>query len=209
MNELSPARLWLMRAGFVLLTALIIFYQLLPLDTAPVDLFTTDLVPLAASDSSDARLERLLHLSDPRRWIGPDLLLGFAMAWSLRRPEYVPAILLAGIFLLADMLLQRPPGLLALLTLVGCENLKMRERGLRDATFVAEWIAVAFVMVSIFIANRIILSLLLVDTAPWGLSLIELGMTLLFYPLIAGVTHGLMGVRKTAPGELDSKGQRA
>ena len=53
----------------------------------------------------------------PRSLAGPDLLLAFAVAWCLRRPEFVPPLALALAFLLADLLLQRPPGLWALLAL--------------------------------------------------------------------------------------------
>jgi rod shape-determining protein MreD len=48
MNDQSQTRLWLMRAAFVLLALLILFFHLLPLDTTP------------------------------SRWAGPDLVLGFA-----------------------------------------------------------------------------------------------------------------------------------
>ncbi|UWR22084.1 rod shape-determining protein MreD [Sulfitobacter sp. S190] len=179
MNDLSPLRLWVMRLAFVLLALVNLFFHLLPLETTP------------------------------RSWASPDLLLGFALAWSMRRPEYVPAISLTLVFLLTDLLLQRPPGLWALLALVACENLKSRSRSIRDATFGAEWIAVATRLIAIMLGYRIVLGLTLVAPPPWQLSLIETGMTILFYPLIVVTTHALMGVRKAAPGELDALGQRA
>ncbi len=102
MNELSPFRLWLMRAAFLLLVVAVLFFHLLPLETSP------------------------------RRWAAPDLILGFACAWCLRRPEYVPAVSLAALFLLTDLLFQRPPGLWATLALIGCEYLKTSGRSLRE-----------------------------------------------------------------------------
>tara|TARA_R110002124_G_scaffold133938_2_gene296426 strand:- start:83 stop:622 length:540 start_codon:yes stop_codon:yes gene_type:complete len=177
-NDLSQTRLWAMRAAFLLLTLVILFFQLLPMETTP------------------------------RAWAGPDVLMCFACAWSLRRPEYVPALGLALAFLLSDLLLQRPPGLWALLALVGCENLKSRGRSLRDGGFAAEWLTVATILVLIMVANRVVLALLLVDIPRITLSLSELGMTLLFYPVIVAITHGLMRVRKSAPGDLDALGQR-
>lgn len=178
MNDISVIRLWLMRAAFLALAILIIFFHLLPLDTTPT------------------------------RWAGPELLLCFACAWSLRRPEYVPAIGLAAAFFLSDLLLQRPPGLLAALALIGCENLKSRGRNLRDASFAMEWFTVSMIIAAILLANRIILAIALADVPRLSLSISELGMTLLFYPLVVAVTHWLMGVRKTAPGDLDALGQR-
>lgn len=178
MTDLSQTRLWLMRASFILLTLIIIFFHLLPLETTP------------------------------RRWSGPDLLLGFACAWSLRRPEYVPAVSLAIAFLLTDFMLQRPPGLLAVLALLGCENLKSRARSLRDANFAAEWITVSVVILSITIAYQIILALALVDRPGWSLILTQLGMTMLFYPALVAITHFGMGIRKAAAGDLDALGNR-
>jgi len=178
MTDLSRSRLWLMRAEFVALVLVILFFHLLPLETTP------------------------------RNWAGPDLILAFACAWGLRRPEYVPALFLAGVFLLADLLLHRPPGLWAVLALIGVENLKSRGRNLRDASFAAEWVSVAIVVSLVIFGNRFLLGLALLPTPTMTLNLTELAMTLLIYPLIVLVTHGIMGVRKTAPGDLDALGKR-
>ncbi|MFK7837661.1 MAG: rod shape-determining protein MreD [Sulfitobacter sp.] len=178
MNELSQTRLWLMRASFLLLTLVILFFHLLPLETTP------------------------------RRWAGPDVLLCFALAWSLRRPEYVPSIVLALAFLLADLLLQRPPGLWAMLALIGCENFKSRSRSLRDANFAAEWITASLLIVAVMLAYRVILGLVLVEVPSLALSISELALTLLAYPAVVAITHFTMRVRKASAGELDALGQR-
>ena len=178
MNELSAAKLWSMRAAFVLIALANLFFYLLPLETLP------------------------------RSWAGPDLLVAFACAWSLRRPEYVPPLLLACVFLLTDLLLQRPPGLWALLALLACENLKGRALTLRASTFPAEWLSVLIVLISIVVANHVILAVLLVPTPPLGLTVSQLLTTILIYPLIVLITHAAMGVRKAAPGDLDANGAR-
>lgn len=179
MTEQTATRLWGMRLTFGLIVCIILFFHLLPLETSP------------------------------RRWVGPDLLLGFACAWSLRRPEYVPTVALAGLFLLADLLLFRPPGLWALLALLACEHLKTRARSLRDGSFANEWLTVCIVMACVAVGYRVALTLTLVDLPGTGLALFELVMTMLFYPLVVGVTHFLLGVRKAAPGELDAGGGTA
>lgn len=210
MDELSPARLWLMRIVFTALALLIVFFHLLPIDTQPVSLFAPELSPpLATIDPAEARLRALLDQGTRRILVGPDLLIAFAFAWSLRRPEYVPTLMLAVIFLLSDLLLQRPPGLWALLALLACENLKGRSRSLRDATFGAEWIAVAVLLTGILLVNRFVLSILLIQPPQLRLSLLELGITILIYPAVVFVTRSVMGVRRAAPGELDSLGGRA
>ena len=174
MNEQTLTRIWGMRLTFALIVCIVLFFHLLPLETRP------------------------------QRWVGPDLVLGFAFAWSLRRPEYVPVGLLAGLFLLSDLLLFRPPGLWAALALIACERLKYRARSLRDGSFANEWLTVCVMMAGVAIGYRLILMVSLVDLPPFGLSVFELVMTMLFYPLAVGVTHGLLGVRKAQPGELDA-----
>ena len=198
-----------MRGAFIMLALLIIFFHLLPIDTQPVGLFSPKLFPpLDTIDPAEARLRALLDHGTNRLWVGPDLLIAFAFAWSLRRLEYVPLVLLALLFLLSDLLLQRPPGLWALLALMACENLRNRSRSLRDSTFGAEWIAISLLLVGILLMNRIVLSVLLVTPPQLRLSLLELGMTILFYPGTVFITRMVMGVRRAGPGELDSLGGR-
>jgi len=171
MAELSTSRLWLMRAAFPGLALVIMFFQLLPLDTVP------------------------------RRWAAPDLLIALAFAWSLRRPDYVPIISLALVMLMADLMLQRPPGLLAMLLVLGCEYLKTQTAGLREASFAGEWAAVSMVFVGITVLNRLILLIVAVQPAPLGLSLIQMVLTIAIYPAVVFVSQSLMGVRKPAPGD--------
>lgn len=176
MIEQSGARLWGMRLGFALIVCVILFFQLLPLDTSP------------------------------RWWVGPDLLLAFACAWSVRRPEYVPGLGLAVLFLLADLLLFRPPGLWAVIALLACEHLKSRARGLRDSSFANEWLSVSITMTVLAVSYRAALTMTFIDVPGFGLAVFELLMTVLFYPVAAAVTHWVLRVRKPGPGELDANG---
>ena len=178
MNDLSQTRLWLMRGGFLLLTLVILFFHLLPLETTP------------------------------RRWAGPDLLLCFALAWSMRRPEYVPAPALAAAFLLADLLLQRPPGLWALLVLLSCEFLKSRMPPQRETPFLGEWSAVAVIVLSITVINRLVLGLLGVEQAHIALIFVQAIMTLVAYPLVVLVSQSAFGVRRLTPAEIETLGAR-
>lgn len=179
MSDAASSRLWTMRLSFVALVLAILFFHLLPLQTATGGL------------------------------IWPDLLLTFALAWSVRRPEYVPAGLLALMFLMADLLLQRPPGLWAALALIACEQLKAQSRSLRDASLATELVSAALWIVGIGIAYRVILAILLVDVPPLAPALIQIVVTAVAYPLVVAVTHTLMGVRKATPGDIDGKGVRS
>jgi rod shape-determining protein MreD len=179
MSGSTAPRLWMMRMGFALLVLTILFFHLLPLQTATGGL------------------------------IWPDLILAFALAWSVRRPEFVPAVLLAGAFLLADLLLQRPPGLWALLALIACERVKAQSRTLRDASLATELASVTLWIIGVGLGYRIVLALLLVDMPPIGPALIQIAVTVLAYPLVIGLTHTLMGVRKAAANDIGGKGARS
>ncbi len=170
----NPRRPWFMRSVFFILCMALLFVQLLPLDTVP------------------------------KVWAAPELVVVVTFAWVLRRPEYAPPVLIALIFLLADLLVQRPPGLWAALVLLGSETLRNRAPGLRDLTFPVEWLTVSTTLVIMTLGYRILLGITVVDQAPLGLSLIQLVMTLIAYPLVVLVTRTVFGVRKMAPGDVDA-----
>jgi len=177
-KDLSLTRLWGMRLLFALLIVTILFFHLLPLDTLP------------------------------RPWAGPNWILAFAFAWALRRPEFVPIWALAILFLLTDMLLQRPPGLWAALAVFACESLKLRARSLRDSGFASEWFAVCAMILGIVLAYRFALMITFSPLPSLGLMLFEMIATMLAYPAAVAISYGLMGVRKAGPGDFDTLGGR-
>lgn len=168
------SRKWKMRFLYMVLVMAVLYVQLLPLQTLP------------------------------RNWAGPDFIVLLTVAWAARRPEYTPAVSVAGMTLLADFVLLRPPGVMAAVMVGARQVLKRQESGLRDSTFMAEWATVSVVLVGVLIANRLILALFLVDQAPFGLSMIQLGFNIAAYPLVALASRFVMGVRKIVPGETDS-----
>ncbi len=178
MIDPSPWRLWTMRGAYIGLGLALILVQLMPLE------FT------------------------PRRLAPPDYLICITFAWAVRRPEYVPALAIALLMLLADFLFQRPPGLGAALVLGGAEMLKRQARGLRDQPFVMEWLSVAIVVAGVFLAYRMLAALFMVPQAPLALTLIQLAGTVLVYPLVVLLSWAMLGLRKSAPGEVDTLGHR-
>lgn len=177
MAENSPARLWGMRATYVGLALLICFLHLLPMQVLPY------------------------------RLAGPDWLTALTFAWALRRPSYVPMLSIAAILLMADLLFQRPPGLWALLVLLAAEWLKPRGRQVRENTFVAEWLTAATVLFFITVIYRLVLALLIVTPGMLSLWLMQYGMTVAAYPLVAGLSYLILGVRRSTPGEYDHTGR--
>lgn len=170
---------WLFRAGLLGFAALIFFVRLLPIDLGS------------------------------GRFPGPELVLCLSFAWTLRRPDFVPTPMLALIFLIADMLFQRPPGLWPALVVLGHEFLRGREALTRDLPFAIEWGLVAVVMAAMVVANRMVLGFFLVPQPALGLELIQLLMSFAAYPAVVFLSSQVLGVRRLLPGERRELGERA
>lgn len=179
MAELGRARVWAMRTLFVGLSLVVVFFALLPLETTPSN------------------------------WAAPDILTALVLAWSVRRPEYVPALLVASVMLLADLMFQRPPGLWAVLVLLASETLKPRERAQLVENFTIEWMRFAGFVIGMTLAYRLILVILLVEPGPLVLTMTQTLGTILAYPVVVLISWGLFGIRRPAPGDVDAMGYRA
>lgn len=151
---------------------------------------------------------RMLPLGSTAMVPGPDLLLALACAWIMRRPDYLPALLIALVVLVEDMLLHRPPGLWAVAVVLGTEYLRSRQNVLRDVGFALEWATVGAVMLAMLVVTRILMTLTMTSLPSLGLSLIQLLATVAAYPVVAAVSHWVFGVRKPATGQVDMLGRR-
>ncbi|MCX7300139.1 MAG: rod shape-determining protein MreD [Rhodobacterales bacterium] len=178
MAEAASARIWSKRLTFGLIAFGIVFMQLLPLNTVPM------------------------------LWAMPDLLLVFTMVWVARRPDFVPVLVIAIVFLMADLLFQRPPGLMTAMVVLATETVRARAIRLRNAPFSLEWFTVALAIAGITVGNRLVLAVVMTPQAPLGLTLIQMLMTILAYPLIVALAHLVFGVSRPAPGEVNALGQR-
>lgn len=178
MAEAPSTRIWFNRAVFVALAFVIIVVQLVPLDMRPVI------------------------------WASPDILLAATLAWVARRPDYLPVAVIAAVFLLTDLLFQRPPGLWAALVVLLTEAVRKRARGIRNMPLLLEWGTIAFGIVAITLINRLVLAVVMTAQPPLGLTLIQMIATILSYPLVVLVAYAIFGVSRPAPGEVDGRGHR-
>ncbi len=152
---------------------------------------------------------RILPLNAvPARFPGPDLILCLTLVWVQRRPDYVPALLIAGVLLVDDLLSMRPPGLWTLIVLLGTEYLRSRETTLRDIPFALEWLIAGAVITAMTVVNGLLLALFLVPQAGPGLTALHAVATIAAYPLVVLATIFAFGLRKAAPGEVDALGHR-
>jgi len=179
MNNISRTRLFTMYLIYLGITFLILFFQLIPLN-----LF-------------------------PEAWVGPDILLGVTHAWVTRQPDFVPILLVTVSFLLADFLLQRPPGLFALLVVIGTEYIKSHVNGLRYASFIEEWITAGFAITFIIVAFWCVQAVVGIGQAPFTMSLLHIVATIITYPAILLGSHIFFGIRKSPSHSDDSMGRRS
>jgi rod shape-determining protein MreD len=134
---------------------------------------------------------------------GPDLLLALTLAWLLRQPAVVPLGAILAVFLLADFLFQRPPGLWTLLVILTCEILRRRRLTMTEFPFLLEWSAFAGAVLAMIVAERMLLSMLFIDAPPLGLSLAHAIVTAAIYPVVVGISKFLFGLRKIGPAEAE------
>ena len=179
MDDLTLGQRWAFRALFFLLIACIAFAQLLPLDPGPGGL------------------------------PGPDVMLLLTLAWLLRRPEAVPVTMIALLFLMADFLFMRPPGLWAVIVVIMTEMIRSRASGFRDMSFVVEWLMIAAFITVGTLAHVILQAVFFVDQPALGQTLIRLLATVLCYPLVVAFGARSFGLRKPVSGEFNPLGVRS
>ena len=170
----ASIKIWIYRAGFVLLALLLTFGELLPLNTKPIT------------------------------WVMPDVLLCLTFACCVRRPKYVPMIFIAAVFLFQDLLLNRPPGLFAALVLMAAEWLKRRSLRSEEFSFLREYLSVLLALIVIFSCFRWAHGLALLPLPQPYLTFSELLSTALFYPVIVLLAQAVLKIRRPGIGDIEA-----
>lgn len=178
MVEGQVQRAWVYRGLFLLVALVLLFIRILPLGSVAGD------------------------------WPGPDILLCLVFAWATRRPDYLPVWLLAGVLLLEDLVLMRPPGLWTALVIVAVEFVRSRVALTRELAFMAEWALVAGLMVGLLLAYRMVFTVSFLPQPGFGFAMMQTLWSILCYPLVVGASRIAFDLRKPATGEVDSYGRR-
>lgn len=154
-------------------------------------------------------LTRLVPLSTGASgWPGPDLLMCLTIAWVLRRPDLLPVGVVAGVALLADLLLQRPPGLWAGLVVLGTEYARGRSLPGQEPSFSGEIALFAVLFTAMIGAQWLVLAVFMVPQPALLAMLAQVPLTVLAYPLVVLLlSHGL-GIRRVAEGGRGLSGHR-
>lgn len=166
----------LYRLLYAALAGVLTFFLILPLDTTPG------------------------HLP------GPEVMLCLTFAWLHRRPDYLPPWLIAGVFVMLDIMLMRPPGLMTALVIMGSEFLRTRQQVSVETPFGTEWLMATAVIVAIFVLQGLILALFAVPGAGLASSGVQAVLTVLAYPVVVFLSRYALQVRRVTPGDLDPRG---
>ncbi|MDO9525804.1 MAG: rod shape-determining protein MreD [Gemmobacter sp.] len=178
MSDQFEGGVWAWRGAYLLVVVTLVFLRLLPLP------------------------------AEAGQWPAPDFVLCLTCAWVLRRPDYVPALMIGLVVFAEDLVLMRPPGLWAAMTLLGTEFLRSRASFSRELTFLTEWVMVATVMTVMTLGYRLILAVVMLPQAGLSLTLVQTVGSILTYPLVVGASRLIAGLRKPATGEVDARGRR-
>lgn len=128
-------------------------------------------------------------------WPGPQLILVFAMVWVLRRPDYLPVWMIAGVGLTTDLILMRPPGLWAALMVIATEFLRSRSSNAREWPLALECAIATALMVLMMLCNRAVLGLFLVPQAGLGLDIQQLISSAIAYPFAVALSVYVLRLR--------------
>ena len=191
----ATREVWLHRVVFVALALLFLFIRLLPLGAGED--------AACAADAGFCNLKVwLTHMP------GPDLLLCIIFAWTMRRPDYLPALLIAAVILTEDIVLLRPPGLWTALVVLASEFVRGRVALTRELNFGVEWLLVSALMVAMLLIYRLCFGLVLLPQPPFGFALVQVIWSILCYPVVVFLSRVALDLYKPATGEVDAYGRR-
>lgn len=169
---------WIGRAVYLSVAAILLFLALLPLRFVP------SFIP------------------------SPDFLACLTLAVALRRPEIVPFWLIAAVFLLGDLLLHRAPGLWTAVMVLTAEWVRGQEYRFRELAFPFEWAFFAGVLFLAILADRVILGAMLVPQPGFGAITLHYLVTVLAYPVVVFFCYVFLRIRKLRPDEAVLLGHR-
>jgi rod shape-determining protein MreD len=130
------------------------------------------------------------------RLVRPDLLFCLFAAWVIRRPHTTPYFLIAVVALLADILMDRPIGLWALLILLSSEILRMSRGFLKDQMWLLEWLVIVGVFAGCILVQRLTLLINFLSVPPIEKELQYLAATAFAYPLVVAFLHWVLRIRQ-------------
>ncbi len=190
----ATREVWAHRILLVVLALVFLFSRLLPLG---------EVIAPCGPEATGCRLMAWFsHMP------GPDLLLCIIFAWTMRRPDYLPVLLIAAVVLLEDLIMLRPPGLWTGLVVLVSEIIRSRVALTRELNFGVEWLLVSAMMVVMLIVYRMAFGLVLLPQPPFGFAMVQVIWSILCYPLVVFLSRVVLDLYKPGMGEVDAYGRR-
>ena len=190
----ATREVWAHRILFVVLALVFMFFRLLPLGEV-ID-------PCGPEDTGCRLVAWFSHMP------GPDLLLCIIFAWTMRRPDYLPVLLIAAVVLLEDLIVLRPPGLWTGLVVLVSEIIRSRVALTRELNYGVEWLLVSAMMVVLLIVYRLAFGLVLLPQPPFGFAMVQIVWSILCYPVVVFLSRVVLDLYKPGMGEVDAHGRR-
>ncbi|WP_298258707.1 hypothetical protein [uncultured Litoreibacter sp.] len=184
------------RVLFLVVSAIVIFGQLLPLNTAPAA------VQLLDPETGELTREGGSYFNLP----GPDLLFCLTAAFLFRRPRWAPVVLIVLVHLLADVLFLRPLGLWAAVSLLAYEFLRRQSNTGAEISVPLEVAMVIGTFAATVLANSVFYLVFAVPHPSVGVSVLHILTTAVAYPFVIALVHFILRVRRASARELDSDG---
>lgn len=160
--EDPPLRILRLRLTYLLIMMLVVLFQTLPVQASPY------------------------------RFSTPDIPLVITFAWIMRRPDVMDPIIITIAFLFADIILQRPPGLWALIALCASMFLRLRALYFKEIIFFYEWLIIAIVVIFSFTAYHLILIFTFLPTHNLKLFAMQAFLTLMVYPIFIWIFRSFL-----------------
>ena len=113
----------------------------------------------------------------------PDLLLVMTFTWVMQRPDVIGPITITIVFLFADFILQRPPGLWTVIVLFAVIFLGTRSAKFQETFFVYAWATVSVIIVFCYISQYIVMRLTFLPAYDLKLLIITGLTTIVLYPV--------------------------
>jgi rod shape-determining protein MreD len=130
--------------------------------------------------------------SSPYQFATPDIPLVITLVWVMRRPDVMDPILITIAFLFADMILQRPPGLWALVALCATMFLRVRALYFKEIIFFYEWLMIAIIIIISFTVHHFLLILTFLPIQNLELLAMRAFITIVLYPIFIWVFRSML-----------------
>ena len=125
----------------------------------------------------------------------PDLLLIMTFSWVMQRPDIIGPITITVVFLFADFILQRPPGLWTVIVLFAATFLGMRSARFKEVFFIYEWATVSVIVFFCYLAQYIVMRFTFLAIYDLKIMTITGLITVFSYPVLTWLFQSILKER--------------